>query len=206
MQIERIVSFSNSENCYLVFDDEKNGIIIDPGSEAEEIEALINELGVKVSDILLTHCHYDHIWGLKELKKKLNAKVSSSFECNQNIQNPNVNMSFFQERVLKEEPSDNILTDGAILSVGNLKIKAIHTPGHTNGGMCFLIEDHLFSGDTLFLRSIGRCDLPKGDEEALKKSIKEKLYTLDDDIIVHPGHGNDTKIYYEKRYNMYVRG
>ena len=115
-------------------------------------------------------------------------------------------MSFFQERVLKEEPSDNILTDGAILSVGNLKIKAIHTPGHTNGGMCFLIEDHLFSGDTLFLRSIGRCDLPKGDEEALKKSIKEKLYTLDDDIIVHPGHGNDTKIYYEKRYNMYVRG
>lgn len=206
MQIERIVSFSNSENCYLVFDEEKNGIIIDPGSEAEEIEALINELGVKVSDILLTHCHYDHIWGLKELKKKLNAKVSSSFECNQNIQNPNVNMSFFQERVLKEEPSDNILTDGAILSVGNLKIKAIHTPGHTNGGMCFLIEDHLFSGDTLFLRSIGRCDLPKGDEEALKKSIKEKLYTLDDDIIVHPGHGNDTKIYYEKRYNMYVRG
>ena len=194
MQIERIVSFSNSENCYLVFDDEKNGIIIDPGSEAEEIEALINELGVKVSDILLTHCHYDHIWGLKELKKKLNANVSSSFECNQNIQNPNVNMSFFQERVLKEEPSDNILTDGAILSVGNLKIKAIHTPGHTNGGMCFLIEDHLFSGDTLFLRSIGRCDLPKGDEEALKKSIKEKLYTLDDDIIVHPGHGNDTKI------------
>ena len=206
MQIERIVSYSNSENCYLVFDEEKNGIIIDPGSEAEEIEALINELGVKVSDILLTHCHYDHIWGLKELKKKLNAKVSSSFECNQNIQNPNVNMSFFQERVLKEEPSDNILTDGAILSVGNLKIKAIHTPGHTNGGMCFLIEDHLFSGDTLFLRSIGRCDLPKGDEEALKKSIKEKLYTLDDDIIVHPGHGNDTKIYYEKRYNMYVRG
>ena len=206
MQIERIVSFSNSENCYLVFDEEKNGIIIDPGSEAEEIEALINELGVKVSDILLTHCHYDHIWGFKELRKKLNAKVSSSFECNQNIQNPNVNMSFFQERVLKEEPSDNILTDGAILSVGNLKIKAIHTPGHTNGGMCFLIEDHLFSGDTLFLRSIGRCDLPKGDEEALKKSIKEKLYTLDDDIIVHPGHGNDTKIYYEKRYNMYVRG
>lgn len=206
MQIERIVNFYNSQNCYLVFDENKNGIIIDPGSECEEIEQVIKDLGVTVSHIFLTHCHYDHIGGLSELRKNLNARVYASFECSQNIQNPNVNMSVFHKKVLREEPCDEILTDGTIINVGNLEIKTINTPGHTNGGVCFLIEDHLFSGDTLFLRSVGRCDLPKGDEETLKKSIINKLYTLDDDIIVHPGHGNDTKIYYEKRYNTYVRG
>lgn len=206
MQIERIVNFYNSQNCYLVFDDNKNGIIIDPGSECEEILKVTEEFGVKASHIFLTHCHYDHIGGLGELRKALNARVYASFECSQNIQNPNVNVSIFQDKVLREEPADEILTDGLITSVGDLKIKTILTPGHTNGGACFLIEDHLFSGDTLFLRSVGRCDLPKGDEETLRKSIINKLYTLDDDIIVHPGHGNDTKIYYEKRYNTYVRG
>lgn len=206
MQIERIVNYFNSQNCYLVFDEDKNGIIIDPGSESCEIEEVINNFGVKVSHIFLTHCHYDHIGGLNDLRKNLNAKVYASFECNQNIQNPNVNMSLFHERVLRELPADEILADGTITKVGNLTIKTIHTPGHTNGGVCFLIEDHLFSGDTLFLNSVGRCDLPKGDEETLRKSIINKLYTLDDDVIVHPGHGNDTKIYYEKWYNTHVRG
>ncbi len=206
MQIERIVNNYNSQNCYLVYDEDKRGIIIDPGSELDDIESVINDLGVIVSDIFLTHCHYDHIWSLGELRKKLNAKVYASFECNQNIQNPNVNMSFFQEKIIREMPADEILTDSTVTKIGNLVIKTITTPGHTNGGVCFLIEDHLFSGDTLFLRSVGRCDLPKGDEETLRNSIKNKLYTLDDDIIVHPGHGNDTKIYYEKWYNTYVRG
>ncbi len=206
MQIERLESYYNGENCYLVFDEDKNGIIIDPGSECDDIIAFTESFGVTVKDIFLTHCHYDHIWGLKDLRKKLGAKVYSSFECNQNIQNPSVNMSFFQEKTLKEEPADVILTDGCITNIGKLKIKTISTPGHTNGGVCFLIDDHLFSGDTLFLRNVGRWDLPKGDEEKLKQSIVNKLYTLDDDVIVHPGHGNDTKIYYEKWYNTYVRG
>ena len=206
MEIERIVSYYNDENCYLVYGDDKTGIIIDPGSDAGEIEAVIKEKGVSVSHIFLTHCHYDHIGGLGELRKILNAKVYASFECNQNIQNPNVNMSLFHEKILKEDPCDEILADGTIIKIGELEIKAIHTPGHTDGGTCYLISDDLFSGDTLFLRNVGRCDLPKGDAEKLKNSIINKLYTLDDDIIVHPGHGNDTKIYYEKRYNTYVRG
>lgn len=206
MEIERIVSYYNDENCYLVYDDNKKGIIIDPGSDAEDIETVINEKGVSVSHIFLTHCHYDHIIGLNELRNNLNAKVYASFECNQNIQNPNINMSLFQEKVIKAMPADEIVADGTIINVGDLKIKTIFTPGHTNGGVCYLIGEDLFSGDTLFLRNVGRWDLPKGDEETLKKSIINKLYTLDDDIVVHPGHGNDTKIYYEKRYNTYVRG
>ncbi len=206
MEIERIVSYYNDENCYLVYDEEKNGIIIDPGSEASVILDVIKEKGVSVSHIFLTHCHYDHIGGLGELRVALGAKVYASFECNQNIQNPQVNMSIFQQKVIRALPADEIVTDGTIIKVGDLEIKTIFTPGHTNGGVCYLIGEDLFSGDTLFLRNVGRWDLPKGDEESLKKSITNKLYTLDDDIIVHPGHGNDTKIYYEKRYNTYVRG
>ncbi len=206
MRIERIVSYYNDENCYLVYDEDNIGIIIDPGCEASEIESVINEKGLKVSHILLTHCHYDHIGGLEDLRKNLNAKVYASFECNQNIQNPNVNMSLFQEKIIRALPADEIIDDGSVIKVGILEIKVIKTPGHTNGGVCYLIDEDLFSGDTLFLRNVGRWDLPKGDEETLKNSIINKLYTLDDDIIVHPGHGNDTKIYYEKRYNTYVRG
>ena len=128
MQIERIVNYYNSQNCYLVFDDDKNGIIIDPGSESEEIEQVINDIGVTVSHIFLTHCHYDHIGGLSELRKNLNAKVYASFECNQNIQNPNVNMSVLQHKILKEEPCDEILNDGTLIKVGNLEIKTITIP------------------------------------------------------------------------------
>ena len=87
-----------------------------------------------------------------------------------------------------------------------MQINVITTPGHTKGGACFLIEDNLFSGDTLFLRSVGRCDFPGGDMDTLINSIKNKLYTLDDEVIVYPGHGNITKIYYEKRYNTFIKG
>lgn len=205
MEIERIVNYYDSQNCYFVYDGNGEGIIIDPGCEYEKIEEKIGETGMKLSGIFLTHCHYDHIRSLGEVRKKYSARVFASFECNQNIQNPSVNLSVFNDAVLREEPCEEILTDGCVTKIGGLEIKTITTPGHTDGGVCFLIGEHLFSGDTLFLRSVGRCDFPKGDIKALENSIRKKLYALDDDIIVHPGHGNDTKIYYEKRYNTYVR-
>lgn len=206
MNIERIVSFDNDENCYLVYDETKQGAAIDPGTDGGVIFEKIKSLGIKLKYILLTHCHYDHIEGMEKLKKLTGAEVCASFECNLGIQNPATNLSKLFSDYIKAEPADVIISDGDEIKFGNISMKVITTPGHTKGGVCYLAENDLFSGDTLFLRSVGRCDFPGGDQKELERSIREKIYTLDDDIIVHPGHGNDTKIYYEKRYNMYVSG
>ncbi len=205
MNIERIVNEEYDQNCYLVYDEDKTGLIIDPGSKGEYILNKINNFGVNVKYIFLTHCHYDHIEGTEELRKALNAEVVSSFECNKNIQNPSINLSSLFSFPIKAGPSDIIVTEGDAIDVGRMKVKTILTPGHTDGGACYLIGEDLFSGDTLFLNSVGRWDFPTGNEKNLKESIKTKLFTMDDDIIVHPGHGNDTKIYYEKRYNVFCK-
>lgn len=205
INIKRIVNKETDQNCYLVYDREKNGIIIDPGNKLNVILENIKNEGVKVFYIFLTHCHYDHIECLEELRNELGAKVVSSFECNKNIQKSNINLSGVFSDVIEASCADIILNDNDVLKIGDMSVKIILTPGHTNGSACFLIENDLFSGDTLFLNSVGRWDFPTGDGLELKNSIKNKIYTLDDEIIVHPGHGNDTKIYYEKRYNMYVK-
>lgn len=205
MNIERIVSVDNNQNCYIVYDDSLEGIVIDPGSDGEEIFDKIKKLGIRIKYILLTHCHYDHIEGLGILRKLTGAEVVASFECNLGIQSASINLSMLFSDQISEEPADLIINDSDIIKAGNMEIKVITTPGHTKGGVCFLIDNELFSGDTLFLRSVGRTDFPGGSSDTLIKSIKEKLYILDDDTIVHPGHGNDTKINYEKRYNMFVK-
>lgn len=205
MNIERIVNYETDENCYIVYDDEKNGIVIDPGNKYDIIFDKIKELGLIVKYILLTHCHYDHIEGLQGLRKITASSVVSTFECNIGIQSTSANLSILFSDPIKAEPVDIIINDNDIINVGDIEIKAITTPGHTKGGVCYLIGEDLFSGDTLFLRSVGRCDFPGGDSKELKNSIRNKLYILDDDIVVHPGHGNDTKIYYEKKYNMFIK-
>ncbi len=206
LNIKRIVNPEMDQNCFLVYDNNKQGLIIDPGNKCEIILKEIEKENVNVGHIFLTHCHYDHIECLEELRKVLNAKVVSTFECNNNIQSASKNLSSFFSDVIQASPADIIVNDNDITAVGDMSVKTITTPGHTNGGACYLIGDELFSGDTLFLRSVGRWDFPTGDENVLRNSIKNKLYTLDDNVIVHPGHGNDTKIDYEKRYNMFVKG
>ena len=205
MNIERIVSVDNNQNCYIVYDDSLEGIVIDPGSDGEEIFDKIKKLGIRIKYILLTHCHYDHIEGLGILRKLTGAEVVASFECNLGIQSASINLSMLFSDQISEEPADLIINDSDIIKAGNMEIKVITTPGHTKGGVCFLIDNELFSGDTLFLRSVGRTDFPGGSSDTLIKSIKEKLYILDDDTIVNPWHGNDTIINFEKRYNMFVK-
>lgn len=196
-----------NENTYLVYDEEtKNGIIIDPGCKIENIEQLILENGVNLKYILLTHCHYDHIESLIPLKEKTGAKIVTGDKGNKNIGDTKKNLTLYGLGYpISEIEADIILNDGEILTLDSLDIKCIYTPGHTECSVCYLCSNELFSGDTIFLRSVGRWDLPTGDFKTIESSIKEKLYTLPDETAVHPGHGDSTTIGYEKKYNFCVK-
>ncbi|MBQ7794196.1 MAG: MBL fold metallo-hydrolase, partial [Clostridia bacterium] len=123
---------------------------------------------------------------------------------NFNMQKASRNLSAYMGEGFEIAEANIILKDGDKLTIDGIELTAIATPGHTDGGMCYLAEGNLFSGDTLFKRSVGRWDFPTGDGQALIKSIKEKLYTLPDNTVVYSGHGEKTEIGYEKKFNMYV--
>lgn len=208
MKIKKLSNLITDENTYIIYDEKtKNGFVIDPGCSTNDILKEANENNIKINYILITHCHYDHIEFLEELRKKTGAPLVSGDMASINIGNPEVNHSSFGLGYnICAKKSDIILKDGEIFDFENIKIKCIYTPGHTNCSVCYIAGRDIFSGDTLFLRSIGRSDLPTGNGEELEKSIKEKLYTLDDSYVVHPGHGKDTNIGYEKQFNLFVKG
>lgn len=202
MKIKKIVSFESDQNCYLLYEG-KSGVLIDPGADCEKI--LRECEGIDIKYILLTHCHYDHLESLEDIRKIKNSKVVSSENCRSNMQNENINVSVHFGNPVSFKPSDIVLGDGEILNTDIGDIKCIYTPGHTSCCVCFLKENHLFSGDTLFRINVGRWDLPTADMNELINSIKNKLYKLDDEFLVHPGHGSDTTIAHEKKYNLYVK-
>lgn len=207
MKYTSIFHNETGENTYLIFDENtNNGVIIDPGCKIEDINDMINKNNVNVKYILLTHCHYDHISSLIPLKKKTDAKIVTGARGSINLGNPDINLTKIGLGYeIKDIHSDIILKDNEILKIDSLSFKCIYTPGHTSCGVCYLIENELFCGDTLFLRSCGRWDLPTGDMDVLFNSIKERLYKLPDNTIVHSGHGNDTEIGYEKKFNFCVK-
>ena len=207
MKYTSIFHNETGENTWLVFDETtKNGVIIDPGCKIENIEKMIDENGVRVLYILLTHCHFDHIMSLIPLKEKTGAKIVCGARGSINLGDSNINLTLHcLGYEIKDIHADIILKDGEHLTLDGLDIECIYTPGHTSCGVCYLIGKELFAGDTLFLRSCGRWDLPTGDMDVLFSSIKEKLYTLPDDTVVHSGHGHDSNIGYEKKFNFCVK-
>ena len=209
MKIKTLNNYINDENTYIVYDENtKNGLVIDPGYNCDGILKAASDDELNIKYILITHCHYDHISDLEELREKTKAPLVSSKWGSVNIGNPDINHSVLGlGYALSAKKSDIILNDNEELTLDSIKIKCTYTPGHTNCGVSYLINGKkLFVGDTLFLRSIGRSDLPTGDSETLVSSIKNKLYTLDDEIDVFTGHGSVTTIGYEKKFNMFVKG
>ena len=203
VKIKKIISFEMDQNCFLVYNDENmEGFLIDPGLDTFKILKEAEDAGVSVTHILLTHCHYDHVFSVNELRST--RKLVTGKKCGENIKNSNISLSFYTGDGFLIDTPDIIVSDNEEFILSGIKIKAIETPGHTNCSVCYLIGNTLFSGDTLFKRNVGRWDLPTGDEETLKNSIKEKLYTLPDDTIVMCGHGSDTTIGYEKSYNFFI--
>jgi len=190
-------------NMYLVLDEtSKKGVLIDATEALPELIEAAKDYDIEY--ILLTHGHFDHILGLNELKEKLGAKAL----LNQNdlIISDNVNefTRLFNQQNIVPPTYEKFVHDGDIINVGNLNLKVITTPGHTEGGVCYLIDEKLFSGDTLFRGTVGRTDLFGGNFEELKDSVQNKLFRLDKNIKVFPGHGPTTTIGYEKKYNEII--
>lgn len=198
MIIKRIPAGIYAANCFLLMDDPtKNAAIIDPGGDGDDIIKEIEKLGAKPQYILLTHGHFDHVGAVDELRGKYNIPVYINKNDEELI---NSGVEVFG----KIGSPNNPLSDNMVISLGELKIRCIETPGHTPGGMCFLVQDALFTGDTLFAGSIGRTDFVGGDFNSIIKSIKSKLLVLMDDVKVYPGHGLTTTIGVERVSNPFL--
>ena len=189
-------------NCYLVKNKDNNeGFIVDPGEDAHKIAGHINTMNMKPKAILLTHCHYDHILAVDELREKYNIKVYISKEDAKGLIDPKINLTL-KHGFPTTVNADVELEDGEEINIAGIDIKFILTPGHTPGSGCYYVEDTnlLFSGDTMFRASRGRTDFPGGSEVEILKSIKNKLLTLPDNTYVCPGHMETTLISNEKIY------
>ena len=191
-------------NCYLLSNTEtKETIIVDPGDQGNRIVQVCLKEELRPVGILLTHGHFDHIGGVKALTDAFRVPVYASEAEEELLAEPGMNLSAkFQGYSISLVP-DVLLADGEEFSLAGFRIKAIHTPGHTGGGMCYYLpeESILFSGDTLFRHTYGRTDLPTSSFVKLKDSLIHKLFVLPEEIKAFPGHGNATTIGEEKKKN-----
>lgn len=192
-------------NNYLVINEaRKEAIMIDCSEYTERLENELKSYDSELKYILLTHGHFDHVMGINKTKQKYpKAKVCAHVGDKKLIEGIN---EFMQKYGMFQETLDipvinDYLQEGSI--VGG-QVKIIHTPGHTRGSVCYLIDDNLFSGDTIFLESVGRTDLEGGSFEDIKSNIEKKIFTLDDDIKIFPGHGEFTTVKHEKENNKFL--
>ncbi|WP_040928348.1 MBL fold metallo-hydrolase [Nosocomiicoccus massiliensis] len=189
-------------NCYIVYNDKKDCLIFDPAANSDEIIRTVEESDLTVKGILLTHSHYDHIGALEEVSKHFNLPVYMNEEEAEWLVDPTKNGSI---RFIEEITADveRIYIGEGELSIGEFDLKILHTPGHSPGSLSYIFEDDMFiiSGDVLFNKGVGRTDLYGGNTEAVMHSIKEKLFNLNLEFDVYPGHGMPTTLLEEKYEN-----
>lgn len=196
-------------NNYLLIDEaSKEACLIDCSGSLDDVAADIEQEGATLKYILLTHGHFDHIAGCNEFKARFNsAKLCLHKADNILIDNVGVQCALFGMPNVKKPVVDEFIDEKnnnkGDLKLGESKIEVIETPGHTLGGLSFMIDGKLFSGDTLFFEEIGRCDLPGGSFKTIGESIKNKLFTLPDEMPVYPGHGLESTVGHEKEDNAY---
>ncbi len=193
-------------NCYIVgCEDTKAAAVIDPGDDADKILMLLAESALTVNCIINTHGHFDHVGANSRLKEATGAQIMIHALDEPMLSELSATAASMGINADNSPPADRLLADDDTITFGNITLKVLHTPGHTQGGISLFTEGHVFVGDTLFAGSVGRTDFPGGDFETLKTSVKNKLYVLDDDVIVYPGHMGRTTIGREKQSNPFVR-
>ncbi|CEI73928.1 MULTISPECIES: MBL fold metallo-hydrolase [Romboutsia] len=205
MKIEKILEPSFGENMYILVDEEtKKCAVVDPGGAEDKILNYIKNNGLTLEYILLTHGHGDHIGAVKSIREKTGAKVVAHTDEKELLNDNRKNLSCMMPHCGPQElDADIYVNDKEKLTLGNLKLSFIHTPGHTKGGMCIRVNDDMFTGDTLFAGSIGRTDFIGGSYKELEKSLK-KLSKYENDVKIHPGHGPSSTLGIEKTSNPYM--
>jgi glyoxylase-like metal-dependent hydrolase (beta-lactamase superfamily II) len=195
-------------NCSVIGDEtSREAIVIDPGDDISEIVAILNRHALKVKMIVITHAHIDHIGGASKLRALTGAPVYMHEDDSVLAANLEMQASWLGMETPDNPGIDTPAREGDVLRAGAIEAHVLHTPGHTPGSLSLFLplEKKLIAGDTLFRGSVGRTDLPGGDPRLIADSIRSKLYSLPEDTVVIPGHGDETSIGREKRSNPFVR-
>lgn len=205
MILEKIVESRMGENTYVVGDENTNKcIVVDPGANFIDIMNFVKRKNLNIEYVVLTHGHGDHITNVLKLKEATNAQIVAHEDEKEILKDKKKNLSASLPSNTVELDADIYVKDNDILKVGDMKLKFIHTPGHTPGSMCIKIDKHMLTGDTLFAGSIGRTDFYGGDYKKMEKSLK-RLKNQDDDIVIYPGHGPNSNLKIEKMTNPFMR-
>ena len=191
-------------NCYIVFDDQNKGVIIDPGDDAHRILDAVEERQLKIEYVMLTHVHFDHMLALEKIQSSTKAGLLVPRGDVEALSDSSKSLMFMAGRTKLSLKADRLLDDGDIIAVGKLSFRVIHTPGHTPGSSCYLCDDLLITGDTLFAGGFGRTDFAGGDNHAMRRSLV-RLSELKGDYTVLPGHGEITTLDKERLDNPYMR-
>lgn len=207
LRIGRMVLGICQTNCYFVYREGSSEVIFfDPADSGDYIYETLTAKGFQIAGILLTHGHFDHIWGSRQLRELSGAKIYA-YEAEKTLCEDAVNNVSEQAGRAYTVKPNKYLKDGEEITIAGMTCRLIATPGHTIGSCCYYFEEAgmLVSGDTLFQESVGRTDFPTGSMSSIVRSIRERLFELPDDTKVYPGHGEITDIGTEKKYNPFLQ-
>ena len=209
MIFETVVVGQLGVNCFILGCEEtKEGIVVDPGADADRVMAAVKKSGLTIKYVINTHGHFDHVGGNRRLLEATGAKLLIH-EADVYFLSRAAEVAAAYGLTTENSPKpDGLLEDGMVVTFGSHQLKVLHTPGHTPGGCCLYLERErkVITGDTLFADGVGRTDFPGSSHESLIEGIRNKLFTLPEPTLVYPGHGPSSTIGHEKLNNPYVRG
>ena len=201
MKLYHLQSGPLKVNTYFLVNEDGQAVVIDSGENYKKIKSVEQTYNLKIVAVLLTHAHFDHCGNVKKLQDDGVSIYVSELDAPKLLNDDNLSSDF--GRKFEYLTADKTFSDGDVLEICGINIKVIATPGHTDGSVCFLVDNLLFTGDTLFLGSVGRTDFRSGNRDDLVKSIK-KLFAIEGDYSVYPGHDEFTTLEHERKYNVFA--